>query len=183
MSVLGKYYNMEEERKGKLYYGIHLKWNYREGYVDIFMPNYTKKNWPNYCPYEPNPIMHGKHLDSIVHEIESPFLDKLKTNYLQQVLGSFLYYARIINMTILHALSAIAPEQAKPRERTLKQVQQLLHYMHTNSTREIGQGMPWSRFGFAASLIIWIEGLKNANSYLVIRSLWPKPWQKKRRIN
>jgi len=47
MSVLGKHCNMGEDWKGKLYCGIHLKWNCREGYVDISMPNYVKKNWPN----------------------------------------------------------------------------------------------------------------------------------------
>ena len=78
MSVLGKHYNMEENLKDKLYCGIHLKWNYREGYVGISMPNYARKkltkyeykpaNHLQYCPYEPNPIIYGKNLDSIVHE-------------------------------------------------------------------------------------------------------------------
>ena len=75
-----------------------------------------------------------KTLDSIVHESESPPLAKDKKKYVQQVLGSFLYYARAIDMTILHALSAVASEQTNPTERTLKRVQQLLHYMHTNPT-------------------------------------------------
>jgi hypothetical protein len=147
MSVLGKHYNMEEDWKGELYCGIHLKWNYRDGYVDISMPNYVKKklteydykptNRHQYCPYEPNPIIYGKNSDSIVHEIDSPLLDTRKKKYVQQVLGSFLYYARAIDMTILHALSAIASEQANPTERTLKRVQQLLHYMHSNPTAVI----------------------------------------------
>ena len=47
MPVLGKHYNMEEDWKGKLYYGIRLKWNYREGYVDISMTNYVRKKTPN----------------------------------------------------------------------------------------------------------------------------------------
>ena len=104
MSVLGKHYSMEEDLKGKLYCGIHLKWNYRDGYVDISMPNYVKKklteydykptNRHQYCPYEPNPIIYGRNSDSIVHEIDSPLLDTRKKKYVQQVLGSFLYYTR-----------------------------------------------------------------------------------------
>ena len=99
MSVLGKHYNMEEDWKGELYCRIHLKWNYREGYVDISVPNYVREkltkygykptNCLQYCSYEPNPIIYGNNLDSIVHEIESPFLDKHKKKYVQQVLGSF----------------------------------------------------------------------------------------------
>ena len=111
------------------------------------MPNYVKKKLTEYdykptnrhqhCPYEPNPIIYGRNSDSIVHEIDSPLLDTRKKKYVQQVLGSFLYYARAIDMTILHALSAIASEQANPTERTLKRVQQLLHYMHSNPTAVI----------------------------------------------
>ena len=52
--------------------------------------------------------------------------------YIQRVLGSFLYYARAIDLSILHALSAITSEQAKPTKQTLTQVQQLLNYMATN---------------------------------------------------
>ena len=43
-SVLDTYCNMDTDWKGKLCCGVHLKWNYREGYVDISMPNYVKKN-------------------------------------------------------------------------------------------------------------------------------------------
>ena len=76
-------------------------------------------------------------MDIIVHEIESPFHDKHKRKYVQQVLGSFLYYTCAIDMTILCALSVIASEQANPMERTLKRVQQILHFMHINSTAVI----------------------------------------------
>ena len=55
-----------------------------------------------------------------------------RENYIQKVLGSFLYYARAIGMTILHALSAIAPEQLTPTKRTLAKVHQLLDYMATH---------------------------------------------------
>ena len=35
-------------------------------------------------------------------------------------------------MTILHALNAIAAEQADPTERTMRRVKQFLDYMHTH---------------------------------------------------
>ena len=34
--------------------------------------------------------------------------------YIQQVVGSFLYYARAVDLTILLYLNAIAAEQANP---------------------------------------------------------------------
>ena len=111
------------------------------------MPNYAKKkltkyeykspNCLQYCQYESNRVIDGNNSDSIVHESKSPLLDKHEKKYVQQVLGSFLYYMCAIGMTILHALSVIASEQANPRERTLKRVHQLLHYMHTYPTSVI----------------------------------------------
>ena len=38
----------------------------------------------------------------------------------------------MIDLTILHALSAIASEQSKPTELTMKRVQQLLEYLNNN---------------------------------------------------
>ena len=85
-----------------------------------------------YCPFEPNPIRYGKQSDKIVPEEESPELDKAGKTFVQQVVGSFLYYARAVDLTILHALSEIASQQSSPTEKTLQRVNQLLDYMHTN---------------------------------------------------
>jgi hypothetical protein len=65
-----------------------------------------------YCPYQLNPITHGNTSDEIVHDVESPPLDANGKKYVQQVLCRFLNYADVIDMTILHAFSAIASEQA-----------------------------------------------------------------------
>ena len=43
MSVLGEHYNLEEDWRGELHCGIQLKWNYKDGYVDISMHNYVRK--------------------------------------------------------------------------------------------------------------------------------------------
>ena len=60
-----------------------------------------------------------------------------RKKYVQGVIGSFLYYARAIDMTILCALSAIASDQANPAKRTMQRVKQLLDYMHYNPNTEI----------------------------------------------
>ena len=43
--------------------------------------------------------------DTIPHEEPSLLLDKDEKKYIQQVVGSFVYYARAIDMTILLTLS------------------------------------------------------------------------------
>ena len=106
------------------------------------MPNYVHKTLIEYehelpkraqsCPYAPTPVQYGKDSNLTCYEPESPPATKKEKKYIQQVLGSFLYYARAIDMTILHALSAIASEQAIPTKRTLERVHQLLDYMATH---------------------------------------------------
>ena len=72
------------------------------------------------CPYAPPPMQYGKKSNLVHHEPESPPATENEEKYIQQVLVTFLYYARAIHMTILHTLSAIAPEQAKPTKKILE---------------------------------------------------------------
>ena len=55
-------------------------------------------------------------------------LVKEAKNYIQQVLRTFLYYARAVDPTMLVALSAITSEQASPTRATIKKVDQFLDY-------------------------------------------------------
>ena len=87
---------------------------------------------PQHCPYEPKPIRYGKSSDTLVHEDDGDPLGDEDKKFIQQVVGSFLYYARAVDMTILMALSEIASQQANPTERTMKRVKQFLDYMYTH---------------------------------------------------
>ena len=53
------------------------------------------------------------------------------------LVGSLLYYAWAVDLTILFALSAIAQEQANPTDKTMQRVKQLLDYMHSNPMAKI----------------------------------------------
>ena len=50
------------------------------------------------------------------------------TKIRQQVTGTFLYYARAVDSTMLVALSALASEQAIPTKKTMKKVMTFLDY-------------------------------------------------------
>ena len=55
--------------------------------------------------------------------------DKL---FVQQVTGTFLYYVRVVDATMLVALSSIASDQAAPTENTMRNTLQFLDYMATH---------------------------------------------------
>ena len=52
--------------------------------------------------------------------------------FIQQVTGTFLYYARAVDATILLALSAISSDQAAPRAETMKNMLRFLDYVTTH---------------------------------------------------
>jgi hypothetical protein len=87
---------------------------------------------PQHCPYAPNPIKYDKVNQSPSPLDKSPCLNKAQMKCIQQIVGSFLYYARAVDPTILMALSEIASQQAAPTENTMEHVNQFLDYMWTH---------------------------------------------------
>jgi hypothetical protein len=67
----------------------------------------------------------------------SPKLDEKGKKRIQQIVGSFLYYARAVDPTILMALSAIASQQSAPTEQMRDRVHQFLDYMATHPDAKI----------------------------------------------
>jgi hypothetical protein len=66
---------------------------------------------------------------------DTPLLDDAGKKCIQQVVGSFLYYARAVNPTTLMASSAIATQQSVPTKNTKKWADQFLDYrwMHPDA--------------------------------------------------
>ncbi len=130
-----------EDWKDNLYCGISLTWNYDKRYVNIAMPIYMAKQllWyehphptkPQHCPYNPNPIKYGQDNQATDPNDTSPKLSKANKKRIKQIVGSFLYYARTVNPTILMAVSAIASQQALPTEDTQNRVNQFLDYIRS----------------------------------------------------
>ena len=63
---------------------------------------------------------------------DSRLLDEEEKTFVQQVVGTFLFYAKAIDTTMLTPLSAIAETQSKPTARTLEKVRQYLDYALSN---------------------------------------------------
>jgi hypothetical protein len=134
-------YNIVEDRVGDLYCSINLKWNFNKGYVDLAMPKCVMKQLtcyahpaplkPQHCPYSLNPVTYGKENQAPAPTDDSPLLNKASKKCIQQIIGSFLYYARAVDPTILMALSDIATQQLTPTENTKKWFDRFLDYMWT----------------------------------------------------
>jgi len=135
-------YEIVEDLDGDLYCGIAQKWNYAKHHVDLTMVKYVMKQLtkyghvaplkPQHCPYSQNPIKYGKDNQSPSPLDDSPLLDEAGKKRVQQIFGSFLYYARAVDPTILIALSEISSQQSAPTENTMKRVNQFLDCMWTH---------------------------------------------------
>jgi hypothetical protein len=147
ITTLRNDYEVSVDETGSLYCGITLDWHYKEGYVDISMPGYVKKQLirynhpmpakPQHCPWEPNPRKYGNNSQDTLPDDDSPALDKDGIKYIQQVVGSFLYYCRATDTTIPQALNELSGQQAKATENTMKRCKQFLDYMATHPDAKI----------------------------------------------
>ena len=81
--------------------------------------------------------MFGKTSQNTNPPDEYPPLPPEDKQFIQQVVGSFLYYKRSVDSIIVHAFSVIASEQAEPTEKTLQKVEKFLDYMATNPNATI----------------------------------------------
>ena len=146
-SIKSTYQKLTEDWTGSLYCGITLEWDYVGKTVDISMPGYIKKKLQEYthalkgrlqtCPYSPKPKQFGADAQAPVVKDKTAALNAKGIKRVQQIVGSILYYARAVDMTVLMALSSIAVEQTKATEKTMGHCIQLLEYLASNSEAKV----------------------------------------------
>ena len=135
-------YDVTSDWTGRRYLGLTLDWDYAQKQVHLSMPEYVpdalvrfKRERPKRvqtAPHASVPINYGAKQQFARAEVTTKKLDKEGKLFVQQVLGTFLYYARAVDCTMLVALSAIATDQACPTEETMKKVDQFLDYAACN---------------------------------------------------
>jgi hypothetical protein len=128
------------------YIGLTFDWDYNKGQVHVHMPGYLdkvfltfkhvapskKKTHPISTPFpnmEPRPNMQSPRTNppSLIKRTQN-LLNKEDTKHVQAVMGTLLYNAHAVDSTISTALSSLATEQAKPIQKTIEKVKQLLDY-------------------------------------------------------
>ena len=136
-------YKCTTDWDGKHYCGLTFDWHYDAGYVDVAMPKYVGDNLqrlghktkraPQYSPHEHVPIKYGQkgQRQFATDPDNTAFLTPQETKKIQSTTGSFLYYGRAIDYTILPALNDIASAQSQPTEKTREKTERLMDYLST----------------------------------------------------
>ncbi len=62
----------------------------------------------------------------------SELLSKENKTHVQEVIGTFLYYARCVDSSMLSALGTLTTQQATTTKNTMKKIKQFLNYASTN---------------------------------------------------
>ena len=94
---------------------------------------YQLSKLPQYLPHTYTPFKIGKKNTRqwATTPDNSPLLSPAQTRYIQSVTGTFLYYARALDSTILPAVNELSRQQANPTVNTLHKAQHLMDYMAT----------------------------------------------------
>ena len=85
---------------------------------------------PQYAPHKWLNPAYGKKLQYVPPPNETDKLDRKGAKQIQSICGSFLYYARAVDLSILSALNEIATQQAKLRVDTKKKVTILIQFKY-----------------------------------------------------
>jgi hypothetical protein len=132
-------FEISVDEKGTRYCGLFMDWDYEKGEVHVSIPGYVaaalkrfkheRPAKPQNQPYPHNPIKYGAKSQTAEPLDDSPLLNKEDKKLVQEITGTFLFYARAVDATMLTALSSLASEQAAPTVRTMQKCKQFLDYV------------------------------------------------------
>ena len=132
-------YEIRVDKTGSTYLGMTLKWDYKNQHVDISMPGYVEKairrfqNVPTgnqKAPFPAPQMQFGKQYTPPPDISQK--LPQSAAKHIQQVVGTFLYYALTIDLTMLVALGSLAAQQNNPTQKTMSELTWFLDYCAAN---------------------------------------------------
>ena len=133
-TIIEQNYELFTDWSGTKYIGLTIKWDYKRKEVHVSISGYVWwaltcfQNPPPCKPqHQPHPHVlpnYGQKQQFVEPEDSTPRLNKNT--------GTFLFYARVVDSTMLTALSEIVSEQAKLTEKTFTKIKQFLDYPTTN---------------------------------------------------
>ena len=161
IDTLKKHYKITVDWEGKLFCGIHLKWDYDKRTVDLSMPGYVEKalqcfnaqcktTKPEHSPHKWNKPRYGGHQQLTDKPDSNPKLIPAQRKLCQEIVGTFLYYAQAVDNTLLTPVRAIATAMSTASWKDIEQrLDQLLQFAATHPNAKI-------RY-YASTMHLWIH--------------------------
>ena len=117
---------------------MDIDWDYKRREVHLSMLSYVQDALTRFhharppTPQDqPHPHVkptYGAKVQYAAGKDESPAVSPKEKKFIQKVTGTFLYYARAVDATIIQDLGSIATQQASPTKTTMKKVKHFLDY-------------------------------------------------------
>jgi hypothetical protein len=148
INSLQEIYKLTVDPKGERFLGMTIKHDKVNRKLTISMPNYVQMALNRFkannikvanspAIYIP-PIYGAKVQQKAVEDTTAPLLSKARKTRIQQIVGTFLYYARAVDPTLLTAINKVASQQANPTIAVEKAAERILQYAkkYPNATIE-----------------------------------------------
>ena len=143
---LQQFYELTTDWSGTKYLGMTIRWDYKHRTVDVSMPGYIPRalqrlnhptpDRPQHSPHAWTAPQYGSTLQLTEDDDASAKLQPPLIKRLQEIIGILLFYARMVDNTMLVAIATLASAQANATEATMTAAVQLLNYAatHPNAT-------------------------------------------------
>ena len=141
------YQEVDIDWDGKRFCGVHLEWDYDKRTCSLSMPDYVttalhkfqhpKPNKAQDSPYPANAKQYGVKVQLTDPVDTTARLPKHEIKRIQQIIGTFLFYGRAVDPTLLTALSELSSAQATATDATKRACNQFLDYCATHPTSTI----------------------------------------------
>ena len=149
INTLRKNYDVTIDREGKIFCGIHLKWNYEgKRNVRLSIPKYVDKarailgheapKRPQHSPHPYSAPQYGKHIQYAKLTSNENKLTPTQLHYCQTFCGLFNYYSQSIDTTMKQPVNSIAAAVSTSSWKDIKfRIDQFLDYAATHPNAEI----------------------------------------------
>ena len=133
-------YPVKAEWDSTFYLGVTSKFDYEERSYKISMPGYVKQaliklhhkfSKTTHSPSPFNALVYGQKIQMTTIN-KTNLMITVQTKLLQQVYGTFVYYARSVDFTMLHVLNDLAIRVKDGTQKTVKALNYFLDYCVTH---------------------------------------------------
>jgi hypothetical protein len=128
LQVYNMHYKCSQDWDSMKYLGMDIDWDYKQRKVHVLMLEYVPKtlmrfqhkapSTPQHQPYSHVKLTYGATRQHAEARNTSELLSKENRTYIQEVIGTFIYYARYMDSSMLPELGMLATQQAMPTKNT-----------------------------------------------------------------